>query len=803
LSSTEQRRLAAIMFTDMVGYSALSQHNEDLALELLEEHRRIVRAALSRHRGREVKTMGDGFLLEFPSALAAVQAAVEFQQALHDRNQAAPGAPPILLRVGIHVGDVVASGGDIHGDGVNIASRLEPLAPIGGICVSNSVFDQVRNKLPLPLEAMGPSQLKNISLPVAAYRVVLPWSERSEVEAPRAPKKSRAALVTTLALLVAAGVLLAWRPWLALRSPRATTVTNPQGPPNVPAQSPEPTAPEKSIAVLPFENRSSEKENEYFADGVQDEILSDLARIGDLKVISRSSVMQYKSGVPRNLREIAPALGVTYILEGSVQRADGKVRVTAQLIDARTDRHLWAEHYDRNLADVFAIQSEIAERIAGQLKARLSDSEKAAILERPTADLQAYELYLRARKKREETVSPSTIMAENEEVIRLLNDAVARDPNYLAAWALLEELHDQAYRVGYDHSEARRALAGNAVDHAVQLRPDAGETHVAQARHFYYGYRDYDRAQQHLAAARAVLPNSWDVVFFTAVIDRRQGNWDQSNRNLEQALEINPLSLTNLHELAWSYSFQRRYGDLSRIAARIDKLEAKDPFEQRWTPLVALERDANPGPLLARINEQIATNPHAIPPLAPILMVLGLNGRDVALANRALSMLPQEIVLGIDNERYPRAYFSALTAQLANQPALAREQFALARAAAAARVAAQPDDAHALAVLALIDAGLGQKEDAMSEARRASEMLPISRDAFDGPYLKYFLAEVAAKTGENDAALTVLEALAHIPSPVNYGDLQLATVWDPLRQDPRFKTLIAQLAPAAGSAKQP
>ena len=557
--------------------------------------------------------------------------------------------------------------------------------------------------------------------------------------------------------------------------------------------------PEKSVAVLPFDNLSSDQENAFFANGMQDEILTDLSRIADLKVISRSSVQQYKTGVARNLKEIGQALGVRYVLEGSVQRVGGKVRVTAQLIDTRTDAHVWANRYDRDLADVFGIQTEVAENIATQLKARLSDSEKAAIAEHPTADLTAYDLYLRARQINDEGFAQLNTKANTLQAIRMVEEAVARDPNFLAAWCLLADLHDGMVWFDFDRSPARLALAQTAVDRAVRLRPKAGETQLAQAKHAYWGYRDYQRAREHLAAAERALPNNWEVPYITGLIDRREGRWDSANRNIERALNLNPRSLLVLSELATaSYSLQRRYDDGLRAGQRIEALLPKEPEYYVLVPVVELERSANPIPLQERIASLIEKNPSTASNLALTSIFLAFKQRDGGAARRALSLLPRSEITDQVNSSftYPYQFFAGVVARMEKDPATAQEQFTAARIEAAARVASHIDDAKAIMVLALIDAYLGRKDDALRGARQSCELLPISKDALDGAGLEFTLAVVAALTGEKELAITQLKKLGRIPSAVNYGELVLDPNWDPLRGDPRFEAIVASLAPA-------
>src|ERR1700736_332279 len=468
------------MFTDMGGFTALAQRNEAFALELLEEHRRILRSIFPRFNGTEIKTIGDAFLVEFQSALEAAQCALEIQRTLAKRNHDVSSEHRIELRIGIHVGDVVHREGDLYGDGVNIASRIQPVAGIGGICISVDVERQIHHALDARFEKLAPVELKNVEVPMDLFRIVLPWERqtasaaKSEIRSPKNEKGIRRtpSHEVVLAALLIAALFVAGFFFLRHRASQQAS--------NTTASSSVGSVSEKSVAVLPFENLSRDPDNAFFADGVQDEILTDLAKIADLKVISRTSVLQYKTGVARNLREIGQQLGVTHLLEGSVQRAGGKIRVNAQLIDARNDAHLWAQTYDRDLADVFAIQSEIAKTIADQLQAKLSPDEKKAIEQPPTTDLAAFGLSSRAKSLLLTAGFSATNEPDRRKAIELLDEAVKRDPSFFDAYCQLAYVHESLYAIsGSDHTPARLALAEAAVQAATRLRPDAAETHLA------------------------------------------------------------------------------------------------------------------------------------------------------------------------------------------------------------------------------------------------------------------------------------------------------------------------------------
>src|SRR3954453_1485238 len=371
MSSQEQRRLAAIMFTDMVGYSALAQRDDKLALELLEEHRRLLRAIFPQFNGVEIKTIGDAFLVEFGSALEAAQCAIEIQRALAKRNTDAAADRRIALKIGIHIGDVVHRDGDVYGDGVNIASRIEQLAGAGGICVSTDVERQIRNALEARFEKFGSADLKNIKLPMELFRIVLPWETgRKEGGVPRPSKKSPA-LIPVTALLVILALLAGW--WLMRHwsgNGQVTAVATRNIVPTAPANSPD----QKSVAVLPFVNLSDDKGSEYFSDGVSEELLTVLQKIPGLHVAARTSAFSFK-GKNVTAQEIGQKLGVAHLVEGSVRKAGESVRIAARLTRADTGQELWSENYTRDLKDVFAVQTELAQTIVEQLRSRFGGTD--------------------------------------------------------------------------------------------------------------------------------------------------------------------------------------------------------------------------------------------------------------------------------------------------------------------------------------------------------------------------------------------------------------------------------------------
>ena len=547
----------------------------------------------------------------------------------------------------------------------------------------------------------------------------------------------------------------------------------------------------KSIAVLPFENLSEEKANAYFADGMQDEILINLARIADLKVISRTSVMQYKTDAQRNLREIGQQLGVAFLLEGRVQRAANRVRVNAQLIDSRSDANVWAQTYDRDLADVFAIQSEIAKAIAEQLQAKLSPNEKKAIEQRPTTDLIAFDQYTRA-KTLLLTTGASPFQNKNFlEAIQLLESATARDPAFHAAYCQLVFAHDSLY--AGDHVPSRLAAAEAALQTASQLQPGSPETHLARGWHLYYALRDSQGALAELEIARRGLANDARIFTTMGYILRRQGKHEEGLRALEQAVALDPRNLDTLIQLSVSYNYLRRYAQEVALLDRAREVAPEDTGIAISRALVDYRALANPEPLSRYIEQLRRERPALLGEVSDSWFFCALVKHDWAGAEQALAALPQDgWVEGA--VRLGRHFGEGLLARSMHDGARARAAFTAARLEQEQIVRTQ-EDYRALCVLGLIDAALGNKEAALQEGRRAVELLPITKDAMDGAALAVNLAQIYAWAGEKDLAIEQIAAVERVPNDLSYGDLKLHPDWDALRGDPRFEKIVASLAP--------
>ena len=551
------------------------------------------------------------------------------------------------------------------------------------------------------------------------------------------------------------------------------------------------------IAVLPFQNLSNDREDAAFADGVQDDLLTKLAKIAHLKVISRTSVTGYRD--QHNTRDIGDALGVSHVLEGSVRKTGAWLHINAQLIDARSDSHIWAEEYDRDLKDLFAVQSEIAQKVAEQLHAKISPAERLAIERPPTVDLTAFDLYSRAKNLLLVGTSLSATEKLKGNLLKaadLLNEAVAHDPTFFQAYCQLAWTHDHLHHFRFDHTAKRLALAEAAIESAFRLRPDAGEAHLARAGHLYRGYLDYDGALAELEIARQTLPNDARLFELKGYIERRRpsGNREEALRNLEHAIDLDPRNLYILQQTAISYDNLRRYRDEAAVLDRALRVEPNDVDTK--VSRAALEHDwkANTRPIHQLIDELRAKDPAAIQNLAEDWLVCALSERDAPAATSALAALGENNFGSTDVNYSPR-FLEGFIARMTRDDVKATVAFTAARVEQEKLVRARPDDGGALCVLGLIDAALGRKEEALSEGWRAAELLPVEKDAVSGPRIIVCLAKIAAWVGDNDLACEQLARAIRLWGPVTYGELKLMPWWDPLRGDPCFEEIVASLAP--------
>ena len=796
--------IAHVLLIDAVGYSKLLVNEQ---IELLQELNQIVRSTecfrTAEKTGKLIRVpTGDGMaVLFFHSPEEPVRCALEISKALQE-------FPHIQLRMGVHSGPVnqvtdVNDKTNIAGSGINVAQRVLDCGDAGHILLSGHVAEdlseyrhwqphlhdlgecEVKHGFRLHIFNLYKENLGNPHVPQKLKRGRR-WKQASgaavrPLSVPRWPKLALIAALSVSAVALAISFSIFSR-----RGSPTIAQTPSEGVAGAVA-----SIPGKSIAVLPFRNLSDEQENAYFADGVQNEVLTDLATIADLKVISRTSVMQYKSDVARNLREIGQQLGVAHVVEGSVQRSGNRVRVNAQLLDARTDGQLWAQTYDRDLADVFAIQSEIAKSIADQLQAKLSPSEKSAIERPPTSDITAFELYAQAKN----VLAIRNARANLLEAVDLLNQAVTRDPAFFKAYCQLAHTHDRLYFLGYDHTPARLALAEAAIQAAFRLRPNAGEAHLARAQNLYRGYLEYDAALAELEVAGQTLPNDAGVFELKGYIERRQGKQEEAVRSLERAIDLDPRNTFTLQQIALSYHHLRRFAEEKSVLDRALAIEPNDVDTKEARAFVEFHWKADARPLHQMLDSIRATNPAATQSIADGWLICALAERDAGAAKNAAIAAGANPPFTDEAVNFSRPFVEGVIARMTKDDEKARSAFTVARAEQEKIIQAQPNYGPPLCVLGLIDAGLGRKEEALREGRRAVELLSVEKDPINGIAMIKYSAMIAAWVGDNDLACEQLAVAIRPPSRLTYGQLKLLPFWDPLRGDPCFKKIVASLAP--------
>jgi TolB-like protein/Tfp pilus assembly protein PilF len=544
---------------------------------------------------------------------------------------------------------------------------------------------------------------------------------------------------------------------------------------------------DKSIAVLPFENLSDEKENAYFADGVQDDILTNLSKIGDLKVISRTSVMGYR-GVKQGVREIGKALGVSTILEGSVRRSGNRVRVNVQLIDANNDEHIWASDYDRDLTDVFAIQTDLAEKISAALKAKLSPSEKASMEQRPTQNNEAYLAFVRAHDLWSSSYEDTEKLKEGEQMYQ---SAIDLDPKFALAFARFSQL-ESWFVHSFEATPARRQKARDLAKRALELQPDLPEAHLAQGFVNYYIDNDFDAAAREFQIAQSGLPNESEVYLSLGAIQRRQGKWQESNASLEKAVSLNPKDVWSMQNLAINYEVQREFDSANKV---LDRALAVDPNAFGCMEIkakVALEErgDLSVADTLLAKMDGIRVSPDVQSKMATARANLFLFRRQFDAAVQEAEKIPDATLTG-----YPGAVCGKYTVIGESKRALhdeagSRQAFLKAREDAEKLVKQNPDQANVIATLAEVQARLGEKDAALAGIKRAQELLPETKDAFGGPEITQTAAEIYTILGDTDKAVAILDGMLQKPGPITPAILKLNPMWDPLRKDPRFQALL-------------
>src|SRR5437762_9563466 len=582
VTPTEERKLAAIMFTDMVGYSALAQRDDRLALELLEEHHRLLREIFPRFNGTEIKTIGDAFLVEFGSALEAAQCAIEIQRTLAKRNHDVTPNRRIELKIGIHIGDVIHRDGDVYGDGVNIASRIEQLAGAGGICVSTDVERQIRNALEARFEKFGSADLKNIKLPMDLFRIVLPWEAGPKTQSSPAQSSKRPRVLVPAAVLVMLALLAVWW-WMQHSSknqPVVAAYTSPAAPTNAPDQ--------KSVAVLPFVNLSDDRGSEYFSDGVSEELLTVLQKIPGMHVAARTSAFSFK-GKNATAQEIGQKLGVAHLVEGSVRKAGDSVRIAARLTRADTGEEVWSENFTRDLKDVFAVQTELAETIVAQVRDRLNGSatdsaDKQKILAEVqaaekggTKNVEAHQLYLQGRFYENRHSEKSA-----REALAAYQHATELDPGFALAWAGVAGTNGWlaafATEGGQKTFDAHLSSARDAVTRALSIEPNLPEALLARGSIETNFDFNWNGAAQTLSKALALAPADPNIVTAAGNLEIARGNMDRAIELYRKAVDLDPVNPQARAFLAFNLAATKRFAEARAEFPRVVELNPAAPW---------------------------------------------------------------------------------------------------------------------------------------------------------------------------------------------------------------------------------
>lgn len=766
------RQLSAIMFADISGYTALMQESEEQAALIRDKLRKVLEEQVKNHHGRIVQFSGDGALCIFNSALEAVIAAIGMQKEMLRE-------PKVPLRIGIHSGDVVLDQENIYGDGVNIASRIESFAVPGGIFISGKVYEEIRNHKDIQAVSMGKFELKNVSTPVEIFAIsnpglVIPSPENLAGKGkPVSEKKSHSKkiLIAIAAVIVIALTILAGNKLL---------------------QHNKFTGKEKSIAVLPFKNLSGDKDDEYFTEGMMDEILAALSKMNGLKVFSRTSTTKYKN-TSMTMKEIGAELGVETLLEGSVRKVGDQLRVIVQLINAQTDNHIWAETYDRQVKDIFAIQSEIARQIADELDNKLTPGEKQRIEQKPTANLQAYDLYLRGNKF-SESFWNTIDMKDAAQAVRLYRAAISLDPNFVEPYAGIIHLYTKiSWHKLTPDSYIYLPKAKGLLDTVLAMNIDKPVVHYALAFYRYMGERDYEGA---LAECDILLrddPNNSDVLACKAYVERRLGRWDDAIEDFHKTADRNPNSFIVFSDLAETYTMQRRADE---ALIYIDKAIAIQPEKvEGYLEKAFIYASLKDNLTMARevLNEAKAF-------VDPNDLLYGYDYIDLHEGNYNVPLkhylqYPDTILLE-QGAVYPNAQWIAIIYRLEGNASEAKKFFAKERDLITARLQSNPDDYRLYGALGIAYAGLGERQLALDNGNRARELLPLSKDALMGIYPLENLALIHTLLGNQDEAIDILEQLLKLPfgwlASNSIPLLKTSPYWVPLRDNPRFKKLVGK-----------
>lgn len=759
-----RRRLVAVMFTDVVGYSARVRADEAAALRELQAHFRRVRAQLRRYGGQEVKTVGDAFLVRFGSALAALSAAIAIQREQAALDAAAPEREPWQLRIGIHLADVELRDGDLYGDGVNIAARVQALAAPGAIAVSAAVQAQLHGELGRLLRPLGPQQLKNIPEPLEIHQLdaerLATIEPPPSLAAPAQRLRRRWPVLVAVAVLAAVAAVLGWR-----SLPDAI-----EGPP--------------AIAVLPLQNLSADAADGYFAEGMQDEILGQLGRIASLRVIARGST-QGLAKVSADATELGRKLGADYLIEGSVQKVDGLLRIHLRLVDAGEGTQHWAERYDRRAEDLLAVQAEIATAVAEVLRLRLSPAEQQALAQRVTGNPAAYDAYLRGLALINQ---PSPGSGERAEAEQRFAEATRLDPQFALAWAWWSRAVASRYVYNEDRSAAARTRSRDAYRTALRLQPDLDQALLAEGFHEYWVEQRYDAAREHFERLRQRWPNHAEPDYALALIARRTGRWDDSLGHFRDSLRLDPLNAGTLADWGLTLMGMRRFAEARE---RFDAALAVTPDDLQLLGRKAAALLAEGK--LAEAEALLAPHPlRAWDYFGSAQLTLWLYQRRYPPVIAAVRRFVAEESASLD--RASGLAFLGWVERFAGQQEPAQRHFTEARAILTPLLEAQPDNHAAWQALASAEAGLGQREAALAAGERSIALLDAVGDSYWAPALEEFQARTEAALGLVEPTCRRLAPLLtrHYGEwPLTRTDLEHSPDWDAIRTAPCFRQLLA------------
>jgi len=793
--------IAHVLFIDIVGYSKLLINEQQESLQELNQIVRgteAFRAAETAGQLTRIPT-GDGMALVFSTTPdAPVQCALEIGRALKSR-------PDLRVRMGIHSGPVSAvtdvnDRSNIAGGGINMAQRVMDCGDAGHILLSKRVAEdlaqyrqwqrhlhdlgecQVKHDVTVSVVNLYTDEAGNAALPAKFAKV----PDAAGVSRPKFRSTILFFAFGVIALFIVGGTIWFFSRQPAARSTTATSITSASPTAAAPAVA------DKSIAVLPFDNLSSDKDNAFFAQGIQDEIITTLSKISGLRVISRTSTAHYKSA-PENLPEIARDLRVSNILEGSVQKAGDRVHINVQLIQANTDAHLWAQSYDRQLIDIFAVEAEVAKQIADALSTTLSPQEKARVETKPTDNPDAYVLYLRGR---EYQTRPDNFLQDFRSAAQFFEQAIALDPNFALAHARLSAVTSQIYH-WFEPTEARKQKAHAEAIEALRLQPNLGEGHGALGLYLYYEEADYEGALREFALATRALPNDGDMGLYIAAVQRRRGRWAEAIAAYKHAEAIDPRNQVTLYDASQTYFGLRDWSNALRGLDRVlelapDSVNVK--IQRGYTEFFAKGKTAS-------IKAALESIPVNIDPDGVVTFArwdVSLMDRDPAGAERALAVCRLETITSQPGAPLPKSYLQGCIDLVRNDTARAQTDFEAARPALEKTVADSPQDSTRHAQLGLLYAFMGRKEEALRESRRSVELKPVARDVIEGAVAQAFQALIFAHTGETGRAVSELERLLTTPFAVDYADdsitisdLRTRWEWDPLRNDPRFQKILA------------